>query len=129
ELHRLSGWLRARRRARPALTRGDVHRRRSALGRRGGAYVRDDPEGAGIGRLGAEGRDRLFERAQIPIDDLRDLLHVDAEVLVREQIAEAGNLSPRDLGPFRLRLLGESFDRLPDDDEVVEDRVTPQALI
>lgn len=56
-------------------------------------------------------------------DDRSDHLEVDTEVLVRDQVAEADDLRPRDLRSASAGLLGDLCCSFTDHDEVVEDRI------
>ena len=63
------------------------------------------------------------------LDDAVDFRSVDPVILVRQQDAEPSDLPPRDLGTPRLRFLAERLYGLAEDQQVVKESVTPEALI
>ena len=72
---------------------------------------------------------RLFERSQVAIDGIEHAFHLDSEVLVRDQIAHADDIRPRDVGFEADRLGRQALHRLPDNDELKEKGVVEKLII
>ena len=66
---------------------------------------------------------RLLEGWQIAVDNREHPHDVDPEVLVGDEITQARDVCPRDLGRRCSRLGGQVFDRLADNYELKEERV------
>src|SRR5438552_8454758 len=74
------------------------------------------------------GGDRRLQRWKIVVDDFLNFRHIDPVVLVREDVPKPGDLSPRYFGTVRFGLLAKGFDGFAEDQQVVEERVSPDAF-
>ncbi len=65
--------------------------------------------------------DGRFQRKQITLHDAPDQCEIHTKVIVRESIAHAGDLLPRDLRATVLRRIGKLLDGLANDFELAND--------
>src|SRR5205807_7494027 len=86
------------------------------------------PSGGELRPSRPKGCDRGLQRREIVLDDAVDLRRIYPVVLVRQQVAESCDLPPWDLRTPRLRLVAQCFDGLAEDQQVVKQRVTTEAL-
>jgi len=79
-------------------------------------------------RVGAQGLDRRLELVQVSFHDTPHQRKIHTEVAVRQTIAHAGDLLPRDLRATLLRGARELLDGLANDLELANDGVLAHAL-
>ena len=74
--------------------------------------------------------DRLFQRSQLALDDVPDQRKIDAEILMRQDIASTSDSGPRNLRSLLGKAIGaEITDDLPDDFEIADHRILSLAVV